>query len=843
MHNFSAIPLTALLSYIFLFISFMSAKKTKLIDSFIHLLVCGMLWTGGSLFMRMQMWPSIKVWFDVSIFGLIMFTYFLWLFVLHYTESRDTVFIYIWFVLLALVTVINAVTGVFIKAPAMVHTAGGGIVFAYDLTWTVSFLFIVCGAVIIHTLLLMISFGREDALKRKQLKPIIYGAAAIFICQLLFLLPTFEGFPIDVASSFIMVMCMFYALYKRRLFKLTMLGSKAGCYSVAGALSVLLFSNCIPYAQKYISRSEMLQNNDYLVIAILFLIFTTVLYKLLKKFIDVIFVKSETVKTDRIKDFSAQVSQSLNIREILELMSNVIHEAIDVDKVYVFIKSEDGSRYRMSYSMSILDNKNTSFRSDNPVIGYMNANDRCVTMEEFRCVTAYKSMWEKEKDQLEDFGIECFAPLRDDDGLVGFVAVSGKGKQHNFDYDVISFLESVTSVASIAVKNSRLFEKMCNEARTDDITGLYNRNYFFKVLDSESKKGFEHPLALILLDIDDFKLYNQLYGNREGDIALRRIAEMITASVGDSGCVARSNSKEFGIILPGYDMLKARDLAENIRRQIMNMNKSDSDYVMKILTVSGGVCAIPYAASNVKELVSNADMALYQMKEKGKNGIMMASGLMIKDADVDGIPDHEHRQEIYSGYASTIYALTAAIDTKDHYTFNHSKNVAYYASELGYACGMNDDSVEMLREAGLLHDIGKIGIPENILNKPGRLTAEEYDIMKGHVENSVGIIRYLPSLDYVIPAVIGHHERYDGKGYPRQIAGDDIPLAARMLCIADSFDAMTSKRAYKKEAMSVDGALNEISKHSGYQFDPELAKAFIALVKNGKIKVGECEAV
>ena len=230
-------------------------------------------------------------------------------------------------------------------------------------------------------------------------------------------------------------------------------------------------------------------------------------------------------------------------------------------------------------------------------------------------------------------------------------------------------------------------------------------------------------------------------------------------------------------------------------------------------------------------------MAVFQMKGKGKNGIMLSSGLMI-NSDGEGLQEQpEQRQEIYSEYASTIFALTATIDTKDHYTFNHSKNVTYYAAELGYACGMNDDSVEMLKEAGLLHDIGKIGIPENILNKPGKLTSEEYDIMKGHVENSVGIIRYLPSLDYVIPAVIGHHERYDGTGYPRQIAGKDIPLSARILCVADSFDAMISKRTYKKEAMSVEMALKEISNQAGYQFDPELAKLFISLVEDGKINI------
>ena len=142
--------------------------------------------------------------------------------------------------------------------------------------------------------------------------------------------------------------------------------------------------------------------------------------------------------------------------------------------------------------------------------------------------------------------------------------------------------------------------------------------------------------------------------------------------------------------------------------------------------------------------------------------------------------------------------------------------------------------VEIIRQAALLHDVGKIGIPEHILNKEGKLTDEEYEIMKGHVEASIGIIRHLPSLDYVIPAVIGHHERYDGNGYPRRIAGEDIPASARILCIADSFDAMTSKRCYK-ELMPVEKALRIIREEEGKQFDPDMAEVFIHIFREGKI--------
>lgn len=264
------------------------------------------------------------------------------------------------------------------------------------------------------------------------------------------------------------------------------------------------------------------------------------------------------------------------------------------------------------------------------------------------------------------------------------------------------------------------------------------------------------------------------------------------------------------------------------------MNRYAKDYSLKVLTASAGICAIPYVATSTKQLIEYADMALYQVKRNGKNAVMMYSAGQKLMTEKTKSEEKVERAMIYSEYAPTIYALTATIDTKDHYTFTHSKNVAYYATKLAFAFGMDEDFVEIVREAALLHDIGKIGIPENILNKPGKLTDEEYEIMQSHVENSIGIIRYLPSLDYVIPAVIGHHERYDGNGYPRRIKGEDIPIGARILCIADCFDAMTSKRSYK-ESQSIDYALKELEEQAGRQFDPKLSALFIDCFKKGDI--------
>lgn len=172
----------------------------------------------------------------------------------------------------------------------------------------------------------------------------------------------------------------------------------------------------------------------------------------------------------------------------------------------------------------------------------------------------------------------------------------------------------------------------------------------------------------------------------------------------------------------------------------------------------------------------------------------------------------------------------AAVDAKDSFTFEHSENVSEYAVKLAEKLKLPEKDIQTVKVAGLLHDIGKIGIPERILKKNGKLTDEEYTMMKTHVEKSVEMIRFLPNMDYVIPAVVSHHERYDGKGYPNGIKGKDIPILGRILAVCDSFDAMISRRAYK-EALSVDYAVGELERGKGTQFDPEAAQAFIEMVE------------
>jgi len=842
--GYAFISIIALVSYLFLFLTFIAAKRTKIINEFMWILITMILWTGGSFFMRAQFWPGVKVWYDVSILGLTLCPAVSLLFAVDFANIEIGIWRKIWLILAVVANVFNIVTGSLLAPPEVVIAADGSISFLYETTWKVIFLYGVTFSASVHMFWLLWKYGKKDEMLKRQMMPIELGLLIMYAGNVLIFLPPFVGVPVDIMTGIINVFCLVYALYARRMFRLTLLASKGSCYLIAGVCSLAIFSNIIFPLRNFINRMFPAQREyDILVVSAIFMVATIMIYTLMKLLIDKLFIRDELARSETLKDFSAAVSKSLKINEILDVMVRVIQTTIGVKKVYVCLVNNTGDQYQVTYSTSALDKRSYALKADNPLVLWLKYHTTYLLMKDFRRTVAYKSMWETEKQLLKMLEIECIVPLKDENQLVGFVMITDKERRSSLNADDLAFLDSVGSIGSIAVKNSHLYEKVYMEARIDELTGLLNRKYFYETLETEVEKNRHMALSLLMVSIDDFKLYNQLYGTEEGDIALKHVAAVLQACVGENGHVARYNGKEFAIILPQFDILAAKNMANNIRMQIMEINKQNRGqmYRQKVLTASVGICSIPYAASNMKQLLDNADQALYQAKHTGKNKVMIYSIGEVEDsrtAQMDG--GTGYREGIYSEYASTIFALTAAIDTKDHYTFSHSKNVAEYATKLAQAYGLNKESVSIIEEAALLHDIGKIGIPEHILNKPGRLGAEEYDVMKEHVENSIGIIRHLPSLDYVIPAVIGHHERWDGRGYPRRIAGEDIPLSARILCIADSFDAMVSKRSYK-DAYDTARALSIVRNEAGRQFDPQLAELFISLVENGTITVLKSE--
>lgn len=837
MGTYGYISIIAMVCYGFMLLMFLTAKRNKIVNSFLVVLVGLLFWAGGSAFMRVHLWPSYEFWYQVSLLGILLLPYAYYCFILAFGGVKKSLPGKIYLAVMLICFVVNIRHGVFLGCPNVVEKNGLP-TFVYEIKPTILVLFFPAGIFLIYLFLILVRICKANPNMKVQYEPVMAGVLVLFAGNMLLGIPFFSGFPIDILSGVVNVFFLFYALIRRRLFRLQMLASPSLCYGVGFLFSVIVFLNVIPYLQK-IFHIQMNKNTTLyaLAFAIVFLVIYALFTFLWKLLVRSVFVREENYQTEKIREFSSAISKTLDLNEILDKTISVMKELMDVGNIYICMQDAPGQPYRGVASDQPLNDLTFTMEEENPMIQWLKEHEEPIIYRDFRYTVEYKSMWESEKHRLDKKHIRYCAGLKDGECLVGVILITDASAKKRLVYDEVQLISSVTSVASIAIKNSRLYERARQEARTDEMTGLLNRKYFYEVLNEELEKNREASLALAIINVDDFKLYNQLYGVKEGDLCLQRIADIIRSSVGESGYTARYGGKEFAVLLPGYDLFSARNMVESIAKQIYVMNNRRTDMKLKAVTVSAGISAAPYAARNVKELMENVDLAVYHVKHNGKNGIQVFDMMFRNNSEGNNTRNHTH---IYQEYESTIYALTAAIDAKDHYTFSHSNNVAYYATSLATTLGMNEDMIEIIRQAALLHDVGKIGIPEYILNKEGKLTDEEYEIIKGHVEASIDIIRHLPSLDYVIPAVIGHHERYDGKGYPRRIAGEDIPLTARILCVADSFDAMTSKRCYKK-AFPIEVAREKLLQDAGRQFDPDLVYKFVECLDNGSITLVKAE--
>ena len=839
MGTYGYISIIAMLCYGFLLLMFLTAKKNKIINSFLVVLTGLLFWTGGSAFMRAQFWPGCEFWYQVSLLGILLLPYAYYRFILAFGGVRNGSTGRIYLVIMLICFWVNAQFGAFLEAPEMVEKRGVQS-FVYEIKPSIIAFFIPAGFFLIHLFVILVRICKENPTMKVQYEPVMMGVLVLFLGNAFLGIPFFSGFPIDILSGVVNVFLLFYALIRRRLFRLQMLASPSLCYGVGLLFSIFVFLNIMPFLQKILHMQPDKNITMYtLVFAIVFLITYAIFTYLWKLLIRSVFVKEENHQAEKLREFNSAISKTLDLQEILNRTIRVMKELMDVGNIYICMQKAPGGTYCGVASDQPLNDLAFSLEEENPMIQWLKDHEEPLVYRDFRYSVEYKSMWEEEKHHLDKKHTRYCAGLKDGDTLAGVILITADSGKKRLVYDEVELISNITSVASIAIKNARMYEKACIEARTDEMTGLLNRKYFHEVLYEEFEKNKDASLALAIINVDDFKLYNQLYGLKEGDLCLQRIAKIIQSSVGENGYAARYGGKEYAVLLPGYDLFSARNLVESIEKQISVMNNRRTDMKLKAITVSAGISAAPYAAKNVKELLENVDLAVYHVKHSGKNGIQVFD-TMFRNANKNIVSTN--RAHIYQEYESTIYALTAAIDAKDHYTFSHSTNVAYYATALATALGMNEDMVEIIRQAALLHDVGKIGIPEYVLNKAGKLTDDEYETIKGHVESSIDIIRHLPSLDYVIPAVIGHHERYDGKGYPRRIAGEDIPLTARILCVADSFDAMTSKRCYKK-AFSLSVAREKLLQDAGKQFDPDLVYKFVECLDNGIITLVKAEEI
>jgi len=359
------------------------------------------------------------------------------------------------------------------------------------------------------------------------------------------------------------------------------------------------------------------------------------------------------------------------------------------------------------------------------------------------------------------------------------------------------------------------FDELRHLSETDPLTGLLNRRTLQQHLQEETERARldGSTLAIVMLDIDDFKFFNDTYGHLAGDQVIVRVARVLKRMCRRGEWIGRYGGDEFMLVLRDSSIADAERAAERLRVAQAREPFMAPDGQLIPVRLSAGISGIPASAREAAELVACADANLYESKRRGGDTVTCRD---------------DWRPTVQASVTSfgMLESLVTAVDNKDAYTRRHSEDVTVLALAISAHLDLPPAMRDALRVAGLLHDVGKIGVPDRILRKPGGLTSEEHEVMKQHALLGESIINGIPDVETIRAAVVSHHECFDGSGYPRGLAGEEIPLLGRILAVADAYSAMITDRPYRKALNDAD-AIMELRLGAGTQFDPRVVDAFL----------------
>jgi diguanylate cyclase (GGDEF)-like protein/putative nucleotidyltransferase with HDIG domain len=394
-------------------------------------------------------------------------------------------------------------------------------------------------------------------------------------------------------------------------------------------------------------------------------------------------------------------------------------------------------------------------------------------------------------------------------------------------------------VAAILIRSMRarvaaLIARLYDTARTDPLTNLPNRHGFRELLDLELERArrAETKMTVVVGDLDHFREVNDRLGAHVGDVALQRVARLLEIRKRQIDGVARVGGEEFALILPATDRHTAFLAAERLRSELREEFARDTVPI----TISFGAGSYPLDGETAGSLLRAADDALFTAKQCGGDRTVLHS-----QALGDARPDHADSRDVTGErFIAAVLDLAEAVDLRFSGSARHSETVGRYAEMMARELGLSAQRTGRVRLAGILHDIGKVAVSDSILKKPAKLTNDEFELIKGHPALGAEILGH-PSLADLREWVGAHHERPDGHGYPHGLSGDAIPLEARILAVADAYEAMTSDRAYRS-SIGQDAARTELERCSGSQFDPLVVDALLNVLQRESTRVGKVPA-
>ena len=449
-------------------------------------------------------------------------------------------------------------------------------------------------------------------------------------------------------------------------------------------------------------------------------------------------------------------------------------------------------------------------------------------------------------------------PISYGETLLGVLNVESRDENAFAPQDVL-ILNTLADLLATALHNSFVFQKLQQQSITDGLTGIKTRRFFWEALSSEWKRASRsgRPFSVVLIDLDKFKEVNDSLGHLEGDLVLARVGRLLEQKCRQSNVVARYGGDEFIILMPETGIEQAQVLAERLRLWLATDPMLEEHHI----TGSFGVASFPVHGFSMEDLIRVADAGMYVAKHAGGNQVSTSDAFgegsavqrQLVSGYIEGFLQREHNgpeqlEELvttlrklcgrdddagHKAMKEAVEALSHAAELREPNAAGHGEQCGHYAGIIARGLNLSAQEVEDVIFAGRVHDVGKLFIPDRILNKPGALTEDEFAVIKTHPQVGAEVLRAIPEIERVAQAIESHHEAFDGSGYPLGLKGEDIPLYGRIIAVADAYVNMTSGRSFAPPKTD-EQAMAELEMLSGTRFDGMIVRLFARLLKMEK---------
>ncbi len=515
---------------------------------------------------------------------------------------------------------------------------------------------------------------------------------------------------------------------------------------------------------------------------------------------------------------SKNAASFLEINTLASMILDEVASALHIEKAGFFLRDNQTNEFRLITHINLGKNANIRWRSDHPVALRLNTTEDIITKRDIDILPQFKSLSREERDFIQEMGAELFVPLKVQGNLIGILVIGQKRSEQPYSQDDQATVITLANQTAVAIENARLYT--VEQTRRREMDSLYTLSR--ELVATDAMKTVLDKVAEHALDSIHVTFARILLREEDWSYTCRAIQPVSGLSYD-----LRLGQKDPKSLYRYYDRTLSSDEPIVLDSRKLSLTPSEKTALFMEHVQSLCICPLRIGEEPIGILILG-ERRRPNREPFDADKLRLATA--IADQASNAIQRAKLHEQLEESFVQTVIALANTIDARDSYTSDHSVRLAKLATATAGRLGCSQSEIQAIHWAMHLHDIGKIGTPDEVLQKPGRLTNEEWELIRMHPEIGANIIAPVKRLEDVAPLIRSHHEKYDGTGYPNRLSKDEIPLGARILTIVDSYGAITDNRVYRK-ARTHQEAVEEIKKHIGTQFDPKVAKAFLEVVE------------